>query len=48
MKIQWNEVTKFSQIAALILFIGVFFLGIYLGMQIEKKAIETGSAIIAS
>ena len=40
-----NKVTRFSQAAALVLFVGVFLLGIYLGMQIEKKYIETNAAM---
>ncbi len=37
MKIKWNEVTRTSQIAALVLFVVVYFLGMYVGMQVEKK-----------
>jgi hypothetical protein len=45
MKIEMNKVTRFSQAAALVLFVGVFLLGIYLGTQIEKKSIENNSAV---
>ncbi|MBA3788793.1 hypothetical protein H0X32_00140 [Patescibacteria group bacterium] len=37
MKVDWNHVTPVSQAVAIVLFIGVFVLGIYLGMQIEKS-----------
>jgi hypothetical protein len=33
MKIEWNKVTKFSQIVAIILFLIVFFLGFYIGLK---------------
>lgn len=33
-KIEWNKVTKLSQIIALILFVGVFYWGFYLGRQV--------------
>jgi|GEM_PF-1533392 len=36
MKIAWNKVTTFSQIVAIILFVGVFALGFCLGRQYEK------------
>lgn len=36
MKIQWNKVTWHSWLAAVILFFGVFFLGIYIGVQYEE------------
>ena len=38
MKIKWNEVTRTSQIVALVLFVVVYFLGMYVGMQVEKKS----------
>ena len=28
---EWNKVTKFSQLVAIVLFVGVFALGFYLG-----------------
>jgi len=34
MKIVWNKVTKFSQIIAIILFVFVFSLGIFLGRKV--------------
>ena len=34
---QWNQVTKTSQIIAIILFVGVFFLGFWIGTKYEKK-----------
>lgn len=35
MKIEWNKVTKLSQIIAIILFVGVFFLGLYIGLKFK-------------
>ena len=40
MNIKWNEVTRFSQIVALVVFLIVFAMGIFVGMQVEKKMIE--------
>lgn len=34
MKIIWNKVTKFSQIIAIVLFVFVFYLGIFLGRKV--------------
>ncbi len=31
MKIQWTKVTWYSQIIAIILFVGIFFLGMWIG-----------------
>ena len=39
MKIEWNKVTKFSQVVAIIVFVGVFFLGLFLGRKFEDKII---------
>ena len=39
MKIIWNKVTKFSQIVAIIVFVGVFLFGLYLGRWAENKTI---------
>ena len=39
MKIIWNKVTKFSQAVAVVVFVGVFFLGLLLGMRVEDKSI---------
>lgn len=36
MKIKFNKVTWYSQIAAIIVFVGVFFLGFYLGGKFES------------
>ena len=38
MKIVWNKVTRFSQIAALVLFVFVFALGIFLGRKVGVNA----------
>jgi len=37
MKIQWNRVTWYSQTAAVVIFVGVFFLGFWLG-QVYNEA----------
>lgn len=39
MKIEWNRVTKFSQIVAIILFVAVFFVGFFIGRRFEDKFI---------
>jgi len=39
MKIIWNKVTKFSQLIAIVLFVGVFFFGFFLGRRFEDKFI---------
>lgn len=40
MNIQWNAVTRVSQFASIVLFILVFLLGIWLGMEYQKRAYE--------
>ncbi len=35
MSIEFNKVTKFSQILAIVLFVGVYFLGFYLGGRVQ-------------
>lgn len=49
MNIHWTRVTHFSQLVALVLFVGVFLLGIFLGIEYEKRAfmnaIEEQSAL---
>ena len=40
MNIKWNEVTWFSQIAAIVLAIAIFALGFYLGQQYQMKAFQ--------
>ena len=46
MKIIWNKPTRFSMIIAIILYIGVFALGFYLGQQYgEAKAVFNQSPI---
>jgi hypothetical protein len=37
----WNQVTRFSQLAAVVLFVGVFALGFYLGMQTKSATQAT-------
>lgn len=39
MKIQWNKVTKFSQIVAIVLFVCVFYFGFYLGSKVRTVKI---------
>lgn len=38
MKVVWNKVTPYSQIIAIVLFVGVFCLGIFLGRQVGVNA----------
>lgn len=38
MNIHWNKVTRVSQLVSIVLFVGVFLLGIVLGMEYEKRA----------
>ncbi len=38
MKIEWNEVTWYSWIVAILVFGGAFAIGIFLGMKIQAKA----------
>ncbi len=38
MKIQWNTVTRVSQLVSIVLFVLVFLLGIGLGMLYERHA----------
>jgi membrane-bound inhibitor of C-type lysozyme len=40
MKIEWGRVTWYSQIIAVILFVGVFALGIWVGIRIERSKLE--------
>lgn len=43
MKIIWNQVTKLSQVVAILLSVGIFFAGFYIGMlysQAEGKGAE--------
>jgi len=39
MNIQWNKVTRLSQLVSIALFIGIFVLGFWLGMEYERNAI---------
>lgn len=39
MSIQWNKVTWYSKLAAVILGVAIFFLGMYLGMEIAKVCV---------
>ena len=42
MRIEWNKVTWYSKLAAVIIFAATFFLGFYLGRQYERiRAAET-------
>lgn len=40
--IDWNHVTRFSQLVAIVLFVAVFFLGFWLGQQYEFHAFQNG------
>jgi membrane-bound inhibitor of C-type lysozyme len=39
MKIEWNKVTRFSQLIAIVLFVGVFYYGFFLGGKIRVEKI---------
>ena len=39
MKIEWNKVTRFSQIVAIVLFVAVYFIGFQIGRIFEQKFI---------
>ena len=39
MTIEWKKVTKFSQAVAIVLFVGVFCLGIFLGRKVGVNAV---------
>jgi hypothetical protein len=39
MKIEWNQVTWYSWVVAILVFGAVYFMGMYVGMQIEKKTL---------
>lgn len=39
MNIEWNKVTRFSQIVAIVLFVVVFFCGFLIGKKFENKSI---------
>ena len=47
MKIEWNKVTKFSQIIAIILFVAVFFVGFTIGKEFEKKSPSNIAPIVS-
>jgi len=36
MRIQWNKVTWYSKLIAVILFVAVLFLGMYIGIKIQQ------------
>lgn len=40
MNIQWNNVTWYSQAIAIVLFVGVFALGFFLGQKYQIRAFE--------
>ncbi|MFA5889034.1 MAG: MliC family protein [Candidatus Paceibacterota bacterium] len=44
MTIEWNKVTRLSQIVAIILFVAVFFCGFLIGRKFENKSV-LGEAI---
>ncbi len=43
MKIEWNKVTRFSQFAAVVLFVFIFYYGFYLGRQVGITKILGGA-----
>ena len=48
MKIQWNSVTRVSQLASIVLFVLVFLLGIWLGMEYQKRAFENAMRAVSA
>jgi membrane-bound inhibitor of C-type lysozyme len=38
-KLEWNKVTKLSQLVAIVLFVGVFCFGIFLGRKVGVQAV---------
>lgn len=40
MNITWNKVTWYSQAVAIVMAVGIFALGFYLGQQYQTKAFE--------
>ena len=46
MKIEWNKVTWYSKLSAVIVFLGTFVLGSYIGMEYQKLQMEKESVII--
>lgn len=47
MKIEWNKVTKISQIVAIVLFVGIFLVGFQIGRTFENKSV-LGAPIISA
>ncbi len=45
MKIEWNKVTWYSKLAAVIFFIAVLFFGIWIGMQYQYVIDHYGAAM---
>jgi hypothetical protein len=45
MSIEWNKVTRVSQVVAIVLFVGVFVLGFWLGTVYEAKRISSEAGI---
>jgi len=41
MKIEWNKVTRLSQIVAVVLFVGVFCFGLFLGRKVGVHDVQT-------
>jgi hypothetical protein len=48
MKIEWNKVTWYSKVAAIVVGVGIFFLGFYLGAWSERVKDQVGSISTAS
>ncbi|MEK7099684.1 MAG: hypothetical protein AAB883_00895 [Patescibacteria group bacterium] len=40
MNVEWNRVTQFSQLIAIVLFVGIFALGFYLGTLYQQHAFQ--------
>jgi hypothetical protein len=48
MKIHWNKVTRVSQLVSIVLFVGVFLLGVALGMEYERRAFQNAMSAFGS
>jgi hypothetical protein len=47
MKIEWNQITKLSQIVAIVVFVAVFGVGFFVGTKYESKSILGEPAVSA-
>jgi hypothetical protein len=45
MSIEWDKVTRLSQVVAIVLFVGVFVLGFWLGTVYEAKRVSSETSV---